>query len=112
MKALIESAISARPDGDIDRAVRHLHLAAQSLGQVQMVEEAYGPQLKQLRQWHDVVARGVEPASEAQECLERFIAAVDVFNDAIAHNDVDYIIETYDTAVALLKAAAAARPRY
>ena len=76
-----------------------------------MVEETYGPQLEKLRQWHDIVARGVEPESEAHECLERFVAAVDVFNDAIAENDVDYIIKTFDTAVALLKDAAAARPR-
>lgn len=76
-----------------------------------MVEEACGPQLEQLRQWYDVVARGVEPGSEAHDCLERFVVAVEVFNDATARDDTDHIIQTFDAAVALLKDAASARPR-
>jgi hypothetical protein len=76
-----------------------------------MVEETFGAQLKQLRQWYDVVSRGVEPGSEAHDCLERFVVAVDVFNDSTARDDTDHIIKTFDTAVALLKDAASARPR-
>ena len=34
----------------------------------EMVKETFGPQLEQLRQWYDVVARGVEPGSEAHDC--------------------------------------------
>jgi hypothetical protein len=77
----------------------------------EMVEETFGPQLEQLRQWYDVVARGVEPGSEAHDCLERFVVAVDVFNDSTARDDTDHIIKTFDAAVALLKDAASARPR-
>jgi hypothetical protein len=76
-----------------------------------MVEATLAPQLEQLRQWYDVVARGVEHGSEAHDCLERYAAAVDVFNDLMTRGDADDIIKTYDTAVALLKVAAAARPR-
>jgi hypothetical protein len=76
-----------------------------------MVEETYGPQLQQLWPWYDVVARGVEPGSEAHVCLERFVVAVDAFNDSIARDDTGHIRETFDTAVALLKDAASARPR-
>ena len=77
----------------------------------EMVEETCGPQLEQLMQWYDVVARGVEPGSEAHDCLERFVVAVDVFNESTARDDTDHIIQTYDAAVALLKNAALARPR-
>jgi len=77
----------------------------------EMVKETFGPQLEQLRQWYDVVARGVEPGSEAHDCLERFVVAVDVFNDSTARDDTDHIIKTFDAAVALLKDAASARPR-
>ncbi len=111
VKESIEKAIAIRPSGDIDRAVQSLHCAARFLRKIKMVEETYGPQLKKLRQWHYVVARGVEPESEAHECLERFVTAVGVFNDAIAQNDVDDIIRRFDTAVELLKGAAAARHR-
>ena len=76
-----------------------------------MVEETFRPQLDQLWQWYGVVARGVEPGSEAHECLERFVVAVDVFNNSMADDDTDRIVETFDTAVALLKDAASARPR-
>lgn len=111
VKAVIEKAIRARPEGDIDRAVQYLHRAAQSLGEANRMEETFGPQLDQLWQWYDIVARGVEPESEADDCLERFVVAVDVFNGAIAQDDTDHIMETFDAAVALLKDAAAARPR-
>lgn len=76
-----------------------------------MVEETFRPKLEQLGQWYRVVARGVESESEAQECLDRFVIAVDAFNDAIARDDTDHMIRTFDTAVALLKEAALARPR-
>lgn len=112
VKELIEKAIAIRPSGDINRAVEYLHRAARLLGQVKMVEETYGPQFEKLQQWHDVVARGVEPESEADKCLERFVAAVGFFNDAIAQNDVDDVIKTFDTAVELLKVAAEARHRH
>ena len=77
----------------------------------EMVKETFEPQLEQLRQWYDVVARGVELGSEAHDCLERFVVAVDVFNDSTARDDTDHIIKTFDAAVALLKDAASARPR-
>ena len=111
VKAAIEKAVRARPEGDIDCAVHYLHHAAQSLGEANRMEETFGPQLDQLWQWYEIVARGVEPKSEADDCLERFVVAVDVFNGAIAQDDTDHIIETFDAAVALLKDAAAARPR-
>ena len=76
-----------------------------------MMEETVGPQLKQLRQWYDVVARGVEPGSEAQDCLDQVVVAIDIFNDALSRDDTDGIIQTFDAAVASLKVAAAARPR-
>lgn len=111
VKESIEKAINARHEGDIDRAVHHLHNATQSLGKAKMVEETYGPQLDQLQQWYDVVARGVEHGSEAYDCLERFAIAVDVLNHWIALDDTDNVIEAFDMAVDLLKGAAAARPR-
>jgi hypothetical protein len=111
VKESIEKAINARHDGDIDRAVQYLHGAAKSLGKAKMVEETYGPQLDQLQQWYDVVVRGVEHGSEAYECLNRFVIAVDVLNDWIALDDTDNVIEAFDMAVELLKDAAAARPR-
>lgn len=110
-RKLIGLAIHTRHEGDIDRAVQYLHSAVTCFRKGDMVEETFGPQLKQLWQWYDVVARGVEPGSEAHDCLERFVVAVDVFNDTIARDDTDHIIETLDTAVSLLKDAAAARPR-
>ncbi len=76
-----------------------------------MVETTFRPKLEQLRQWYGIVARGVESGSEAHECLERFVVAFDTFNDAMAQDDTDQMIETFDTAVALLKDAALARPR-
>jgi hypothetical protein len=76
-----------------------------------MVEETFEPQLKQLKHWYDVVARGVEPGSEAYDCLERYVIAIDAFNDSTARDDTDHITKTFDAAVALLKDAAAARPR-
>ena len=111
VKKSIEKAINARHDGDLDRAVHHLHRATKSLGKAKMVEETYGPQLYQLQQWHDVVARGVEHGSEAYECLERFAIAVDDLNHWIAMDNTDNVIEAFDMAVDLLKDAAAARPR-
>jgi hypothetical protein len=110
-RELIGIAIYTRHEGDLDRAVKYLRGAATSLWQGEMVETTFRPKLEQLWQWYAIIARGVEPESEAHECLERFVAAVDVFNDAIARDDTDYMIKTFDTAVALLKAAAAARPR-
>lgn len=76
-----------------------------------MVAAGVGPQLEQLRQWYDIVARGVEQGSEAQDCLERVVVAVDAFNDSVARDDPDDLVKTFDIAVALLKVAAAARPR-
>jgi hypothetical protein len=76
-----------------------------------IVTETCGPQLEQLRQWYDVVAQGVEHGSEAHEYLERVVVAVDVFNDSLVRDDTDKIVATFDAAVALLKVAAAARPR-
>jgi hypothetical protein len=110
-KGLIRLAMHTRHEGDIDRAVQYLHRAVTSLRKGKMVEETFGSQLDQLWQWYDVVARGVEPGSEAHECLERFVVAVGVFNDSMARDDTDHIIETFDTAVALLQNAASARPR-
>lgn len=110
-KGLIGLAMHTRHAGDIDRAVQYLHRAVTSLRKGTMVEETFGPQLDQLWQWYDVVARGVEPESEAHACLERFVVAVGVFNDSMARDDTDHIIATFDTAVALLKDAASARPR-
>jgi hypothetical protein len=117
-KESIGLAIHTRREGAIDRAVSYLHSAMTSSRRDEMVdrrdemvEETFGPQLEQLRQWYDVVARGVEPGSEAHDCLERFVVAVDVFNDSTARDDTDHIIKTFDAAVALLKDAASARPR-
>jgi hypothetical protein len=110
-KALIEQAIHTRHNGDIDRAVQYLHRAVTSLRQGEVREETFGLQLDQLRQWYDVVARDVEPGSEAHTCLERFVVAVDVFNDSTARDDTDRMIETFDMAVEVLKDAASARPR-
>ena len=76
-----------------------------------MIEETVGLQLRQLRQWYDIVARGVEPGSDAQDCLERVAVAIDVFNDSLSRDDTDSTIKTFDAAVASLKVAAAARPR-
>jgi hypothetical protein len=76
-----------------------------------VVEKTFEPNLEQLWKWYDIVARGVDPGSEAHECLARFVTAVDVFNDSIARDDTDRIKKTFDTAVALLKDAASARPR-
>jgi hypothetical protein len=77
----------------------------------EIMEETAGPQLKQLRQWYDVVARGVEPGSEASDCLERTVVAIDIFNNSLSREDTDRTIKTFDVAVASLKVAAAARPR-
>ena len=110
-KRLIELAICTRHQGEINRAVLHLHGAVTALRKGKTMEETFAPQLKQLWQWYEVVSRGVEPESEADDYLEQFTIAVDVFDDAIAQGDTDYIIEVFDTAVALLKDAAAARPR-
>ena len=111
VKESIEKAIKARHAGNINRAVHHLHRATKSLGKAKMVEETYGPQLDQLRQWHDVVVRGVEHGSEAYKCLERFAIVVDALNHWIVMDDTDKVIEAFDMAVDLLKDAAAARPR-
>jgi hypothetical protein len=110
-KALIGLAIHTRHAGDIGRAVQYLQSAVTFCRKGQMVEETFGPQLKQLWQWYGVVAKGVEPGSEAHTCLERFVAAVDVVNNSIAADDTDRIIETFDTTLALLKDAALARHR-
>lgn len=110
-RELIGIAIYTRHEGDLDRAVKYLRGAATSLWQGEMVETTFRPKLDQLWQWYAIVARGVEPDSEAHECLERFVAAVDVFNDAIARDDTDHMIKTFDMAVVLLKEAALARPR-
>lgn len=99
-------AIDTRQEGDIER-----HRAVTSFWKGNMMEETFGPKLKQMWEWYEVVARGVEPGSEAHECLERFVAAVDVCNDSMAQNDTDHIIKTFNTAIALLKDAALARPR-
>ncbi len=104
-------AIDARQEGDIGQAVQYLCSAATFLSRGEMVETTFRPQLEQLRQWYGIVARGVEPGSEAHECLERFVVVFDIFNDAIARDDTDHMIETFDTAVSLLKVAASARPR-
>ncbi len=77
----------------------------------EMMQETVGPQLKQLRQWYDVVARGVEPESEAHDCLGRVVVAIDVFIDSLSRDDTDRTIKTFDAAVASLKVAAAARSR-
>ena len=110
-KGLIGLAMHTRHAGDIDRAVQYLYSAVTSLRKGAIVEETFGPQLDQLWQWYDVVARGVEPGSEAHARLERFVVAVGVFNDSMARDDTDHIRATFDTAVALLQDAAAARPR-
>ncbi len=110
-RELIGIAIDTRQEGDVGQAVQYLCSAATSFWRGEMVETTFRPNLEQLRQWYDIVARGVEPGSEAHECLERFVVAVDVFNDAISQDDTDYMIKTFDTAVALLKDAASARPR-
>ncbi len=110
-RELIVIAIDTRQEGDIGQAVQYLCSAATFLSRGEMVESTFRPKLEQLRQWYGIVARGVEPGSEAHECLERFVVAVDVFNDAIAQDDTDHMIKTFDTAVALLKDAASARPR-
>lgn len=110
-KAWIERAINQRHHGDIDRAVQCLYGAATSLRKGDMIEETFGPRLDQLWHWYDVVARGVEPGSAAHECLEQFVVAVDIFNDATVRDDTDRIIETFDMALDLLKNAALARPR-
>jgi len=104
-------AIDTRQEGYIDQAVQYLCRATRSLWRGTTVETTFRPKLEQLRQWYGIVARGVEPGSEAHECLERFVVAFDTFNDAIAQDDTDQMIETFDTAVALLKDAASARPR-
>jgi hypothetical protein len=75
------------------------------------LEETFVSQLDQLRQWYEVVARGAEPSSEAYECLQQFVVAVDVVNDSTAQDNTDRMIEMFDTAVELLKDAASARPR-
>jgi hypothetical protein len=108
---LIARAINKRHQGDIDRAVQCLHDAAASLRKGDVVEKTFGPRLDQLWHWYDVVARGVEPGSEAHTCLERFVVAVDLFNDSTVRDDTDRMIETFDMAVELLKNAALARPR-
>ena len=110
-KELIGLAIHTRREGDLDRAVQYLHRAVTSFRKGNRVEDTFGPKLEQLWQWYDVVARGVEPGSEAHNCLEQFVAAVEVFNDSTVRDDTDHIIKTYDAAVALLKDAASARPR-
>lgn len=110
-KALIAQAIHTRHDGDIDQAVQDLHGAVTSLQKGDVLEETFGPQLDQLRQWYDVVARDVEPGSEAHTYLQRFVVAVDVFNDSTTRDDTDRIIETFDMAVEVLKDAASARHR-
>jgi hypothetical protein len=110
-KALIKQAIHTRYDGDIDQAVQHLYRAVTSLRQGDVLETTFGPHLDQLRQWYDIVARGVEAGSEAHECLQRFVVAVDVFNDSTAQDNTDRMIETFDMAIEVLKDAASARPR-
>ena len=110
-RALIEIAIGARQKGDIDQAVQHLHSAVASLWQGIIVEDTFRPKFEQLGQWYRVVARGVEPGSEAHTWLKQFVVAVDAFNDAITRDDTDHMIETFDSAIALLKTAALARPR-
>jgi hypothetical protein len=110
-QALIAQAIHTRHGGNIDRAVQSLHRAVTSLRQGEVLEETFGPRLDQLREWYDIVARGVEPGSEAHTCLQRFVVAVDVFNNSTARDDTDHMIETFNMAVEVLKEAAAARPR-
>jgi hypothetical protein len=110
-RELIGIAVDTRQEEDIGQAVQYLCSAARSLWRAEMIETTFRPKLEQLRQWYGIVARGVEPGSEAHECLERFVVAFDTFNDTIAQDDTDQIIETFDTAVSLLKDAALARPR-
>ncbi len=110
-RELIGIAIDTRQKGDIGQAAQYLCSAATSLWRVEMVETTFRPKLEQLRQWYGIVARGVESGSEAHEYLERFVVAFDTFNDAIAQDDTDHMIHTFDMAVALLKDAASARPR-
>ena len=110
-RSLIEIAIGARQQGEIDQAVQHLHSAVASLWKGIIVEDTFRPKFEQLGQWYRIVARGVDPGSEAHEWLERFVVAVDAFNDAITRDETEQMIETYDTAIALLKTAALARPR-
>ena len=104
-------AIDTRQEGDIGQAMQYLVSAARALWKGEMAETTFRPKLEQLQQWYGIVARGVEPGSEAHECLERFVVAFNTFNDAIVQDDTDQMIETFDTAVALLKDAASARPR-
>lgn len=110
-QALIDRAIHKRHHGDVDRAVQCLHRAAEYLRKGDVVEETFSPRLDQLWHGYHIVARGVEPGSEAHECLERFVVAVDLFNDATVRDDTDFMVETFDRAVDLLKSAALARPR-
>lgn len=109
--AFIELAMNQRHDGDIDQAVECLHGAVVSIKKGDVMEETFGPRLDQLWYGYDVVAQGVESGSDAHECLERFVVAVDRFNDATVQNDTDDIIEKFDMALDLLKCAALARHR-
>ena len=110
-KACIEQAINQRHNGGIDQAVKCLHCAVTSMRKGGVVEETFGPQLDQLWSGYEVVAQGVEVGSEAHECLERFVIAVDLFNDATLQDDTDDIVERFDIAIDLLKRAALARHR-
>lgn len=109
--SLIEQAMHKRHHGDVDWAVQCLHRAAAYLRKGNVAEETFGPRLDQLWRGYNIVARGVEPGSEAHECLERFVVALDLFNDSTARDDTDFMIATFDRAVDLLKNAALARPR-
>lgn len=110
-KAFIERAIKQRHYGDIDQAVACLHSAVISIQKGGVMEETFGPRLEQLWHGYDAVAQGVEPGSEAHEYLERFVVAVDIFNDATVQDDTDYIVERFDIALDWLKRAALARHR-
>ena len=110
-KAFIERAMNQRHKGDIDRALEGLHHAVVSIKQGDVAEATFGPRLAQLWSGYDVVAQGVESGSEAHECLERFVVAVDLFNDATVQDDTDYIVERFDMAIDRLKCAALARHR-
>jgi hypothetical protein len=110
-KAFIQRAIQQRHHGDMDQAVECLHGAVISIQKGDVMEETFGPRLDQLWHGYDAVAQGVEPGSEAHEYLERFVVAVDLFNDATVQDDTDYIVERFDIALDWLKRAALARHR-
>lgn len=110
-KACIEQATDQRRNGGIDLAIACLYHAAVSIKQGDVLEETFGPRLEQLWHGYGVVAQGVEAGSEAHACLERFVVAIDLFNDATMQNDTDDIVEKFDMAIDLLKGAALARHR-